>query len=336
MDGMLDRLPRPLVYYAQYLRRTDLRVLAQFARGSAADSSRTAVLRLIAASILYSARDGQYSPLEYFQFGFPSKNEAERREYAGTAFMYEFQRIMNPKGSRRVLEDKTAFFVAFQQIVKRRSLTLAEMSGIETLRRLDTEGSGRVVAKRSTGQAGKYVRILDLAALSDEAIRDIVDRYGFDLFEQYVASLAPKSVNTVRVITQRHEAGVEFVAFRLRFGTGSEIDNISSGGLATALDATGRVTTPAISYNPALQPLTKHPQSGTDLLGFQVPNWEAVRDLAERAALNSPGARSVGWDIAVTPDGAELIEGNHNWGKLLWQMPVRRGLKADLTRYLRS
>ena len=38
-------------------------------------------------------------------------------------------------------------------------------------------------------------------------------------------------------------------------------------------------------------------------------------------------------EVFVTEDGAELIEGNHNWCKLLWQLPVNRGLKAELLRF---
>ena len=63
------------------------------------------------------------------------------------------------------------------------------------------------------------------------------------------------------------------------------------------------------------------------IVGFQIPFWKETLELVREAALLQTGNRSVGWDIAITDIGPELIEGNHNWCKLLWQLPVQRGLK---------
>jgi hypothetical protein len=56
--------------------------------------------------------------------------------------------------------------------------------------------------------------------------------------------------------------------------------------------------------------------------------------MVRKAAVLFPENRSIGWDIAITKDGPELIEGNHNWCKLLWQLPVKQGLKKDLEKNL--
>ena len=67
--------------------------------------------------------------------------------------------------------------------------------------------------------------------------------------------------------------------------------------------------------------------TGKAYSGLIVPYWREVTELANKAAMLSPENRSVGWDIAITANGPELIEGNHNWCKLLWQLPVKQGLK---------
>lgn len=51
-------------------------------------------------------------------------------------------------------------------------------------------------------------------------------------------------------------------------------------------------------------------------------------------ALLHPQRKSSGWDIVVTPIGPGLIEGNHDWCKLVWQLPVKKGLKKELEKYV--
>ena len=42
-------------------------------------------------------------------------------------------------------------------------------------------------------------------------------------------------------------------------------------------------------------------------------HYESIADLVNEAMERMPGIGYVGWDIAVTPDGCELIEGNCHW-----------------------
>ena len=52
---------------------------------------------------------------------------------------------------------------------------------------------------------------------------------------------------------------------------------------------------------------------------FDVPFWSAVVSLAEKAHQSFGDIYSVGWDIAITPDGLRLIEGNLNWAVAVHQ-----------------
>ena len=45
----------------------------------------------------------QISILEYFQFRFYEISSEEKRKWAGTGYMYEYQLLMNPKESRNLL-----------------------------------------------------------------------------------------------------------------------------------------------------------------------------------------------------------------------------------------
>lgn len=49
------------------------------------------------------------------------------------------------------------------------------------------------------------------------------------------------------------------------------------------------------------------------LAGFQLPDWQRVVDVAEQAHQSFTDIYSIGWDLALTPQGVQLIEGNINW-----------------------
>jgi len=108
----------------------------------------------------------------------------------------------------------------------------------------------------------------------------------------------------------------------------------SSGNLAAPVDMeTGKVNGPGINSDITRTDEAIHPITGKAIEGFQIPFWPKALQMAKDAALHAPENRSVGWDIAITPTGPELIEGNHNWCKLLWQLPVKQGLKEMLGKY---
>jgi hypothetical protein len=54
----------------------------------------------------------------------------------------------------------------------------------------------------------------------------------------------------------------------------------------------------------------RHPVTGVAITGRDVPCWDAVAALAERAHRVTRDRVLVGWDIAITPAGPLLLEGN--------------------------
>lgn len=62
--------------------------------------------------------------------------------------------------------------------------------------------------------------------------------------------------------------------------------------------------------------LASRPDLLAPALGTGVPAWPRCRELALAAHQLSPDVPMVGWDLAVTPDGPVLIEGNPGWNVL--------------------
>lgn len=50
------------------------------------------------------------------------------------------------------------------------------------------------------------------------------------------------------------------------------------------------------------------------LANFNLPLWPDVVSIAEQAHCHFTDINSIGWDLAITPLGVKLIEGNINWG----------------------
>lgn len=121
------------------------------------------------------------------------------------------------------------------------------------------------------------------------------------------------SVNTIRIHTILDSKGkAHVVKAILRAGVGnSVVDNYCQGGSIYEVDLnTGLVCTFGQSKNNSKSYV--HPGTDIVMLGYKIPNWDIVIRESERAAEHLPQIRIIGWDVAITNDSIELIEGNHN------------------------
>jgi hypothetical protein len=336
----MPNLLKRTLYLGYYLKETDLGRLRAFASHVVRDRrvSRAALY----GDVLRSVYRHNVAPLDYFYFRFHDKPESERSSWAGTGYMYEYQLAMNPPGSREVLADKVRFLEHFRRFVRRPFASLETLrNNLQAARMLLEEPSGRVVIKDSTGQCGQEVAVLPTAGMTrDGLLRTMIDG-GYDLAEGYVVQhpdlmrLSPSGLNTVRVFTQLAPSGeVQLLGARLRITVNSPVDNLAAGNIAAPIDLeTGVLTGPGVHSDITKADLDVHPVTGVAITGFQIPFWRETLDQVSAAARLTPENRSIGWDVAIGPEGPELIEGNHNWCKLLWQLPVKQGLKHMLEQH---
>lgn len=127
--------------------------------------------------------------------------------------------------------------------------------------------------------------------------------------------LHPDSVNTIRVITFFIDGKVEVFCASLRIGAhGSNVDNWAAGGIVVGIDMeTGKLIGDGL-FKPGYGGRVKeHPNSGILLDGFQIPFFhECVKVVSELHGYLY-GIHSIGWDVAITPNGPIVIEGNDDW-----------------------
>ena len=125
--------------------------------------------------------------------------------------------------------------------------------------------------------------------------------------------LYDKSINTLRMISFLKDDGeVVILNTILRIGNGGSVDNFSSGGMYSFVDDDGTVLIPAIDEEGKIFEI--HPISKTKIVGFQIPNFDKVKDFVKEIAKVVPEVRYVGWDIAVGEEEPILVEGNEYSG----------------------
>lgn len=151
-----------------------------------------------------------------------------------------------------------------------------------------------------------------------------------DYIEQHEAlkALNPSSLNTIRIITTKFNKKPQILCAGLRIGKNSKtiVDNVSKGGCLVGIDEkTGKLQ--KYGFFSDKRAITKHPESKIKFEGYQVPFWKECVQAAKKLQAMSPGYTSVGWDIAITPKGPILIEGNATWGEFIPNLTCRGILK---------
>lgn len=292
--------------------------------------------------VIISSLRYNISILEYYQFRFFELGIEERKNWAGTGYMYEYQLQMNPKSERHILDDKTLFYKNYDEFF------VHQVADLETLRNhkevvqgLLSNQTGKIVLKVSDGKCGKGVLIGQTSDFTTEGLVEFMEKESYELAEEFLIQhpdlqeLSPSAVNTVRIFTQLDEEDeVDILGCRLRISVNSPVDNMAAGNMAAPIDEkTGIVTGPGVYSDITKTDEAIHPVTGVRIESFQVPFWKETLKMVKKAALKHPQNRSIGWDVVITENGPGLIEGNHDWCKLLWQLPVKKGLKPILENY---
>ena len=329
-----------LLYLGYYFKQMKWDLLKKFLAYTSKETKKSK-MSLMLESIIDVFRYN-VSILEYFQFRFYEKNCLEKRTWAGTGFMYEYQLIMNPNNVRDILDDKRKFFKYYEKFVLHIVASLEDlMSNEEIVTKLLNNPSGKVVFKSSDGKCGLGVKIDSTSDFNEKSLINYMIENKYDLVEEFIIqhpllnNLSPSGVNTIRIFTQLDQDNeVVILGCRQRISVNSAIDNMAAGNIAANIDdVTGKITGVGVYSDITKDDQVYHPVTGLSIVDFQVPFWNETITLAIEAAKLHPQNRSIGWDIVMTEKGPGLIEGNHDWCKLLWQLPVKEGLKSEIEKF---
>ncbi len=253
--------------------------------------------------------------LDYMTFGFAFIRREKRLTFMTWDDNIKTARRLNQKEGNPVFEDKLIFNKTFKEFLGREYVDLQE--GFDTFEEF-CKGKSCFFAKQPISFGGLGVKKVKLEGEELKAIYDELMENKMYLCEEVITQhpemnkLCERSVNTIRICTILSDKGKPHLIYALiRIGSGNtDVDNVTSGGMYTLLSSEGEITHPTFCDKTASY-YDVHPNNGFEFKGFKVPFFKEAVDMCFRAALVEKRVRYVGWDIAITPTGPVLVEGNN-------------------------
>lgn len=271
---------------------------------------------------------------DYLNYELYNKTKKEVLEYVSIKDQDKFYEIVSPSKYKTFFTIKTNFLKNFKKYINR---DYYDNTSIKDLKKFLKKHEYFMI-KPKDGLGGSGVK-----KIYSKDINNIEKFYeklkNENLFlEEYViqhpkiSELCSNSVNTIRIMSFSYNDKSEILFAAMRIGNGySDVDNFHQGGMGCLIDLeSGKLVGKAFNKN--LEYFDKHPISNIKFDGFQIPNWDKIKEMVLEAALINKNIHVVGWDVAVTKDGATFIEGNRRPGFDLVQVLSKRGRK-DIMRH---
>lgn len=293
------------------------------------------IISMLWCSLRYGAR-----PVDYVRFEFFKLNGRERNRYLT---LNRYKHMLKAFGTYNpTTKGKIAEYQTFSQWINRPWMIANNENETDSQKIKDfIKAQGIIFAKPNRGHQGKGV--IKIKADDNTAIEELLNDCKKNAYvvegaiEQIpeIAAINPSSINTVRAYTLLKKNGeTEILGIMLRVGRkGSHVDNWGSGGVGYDFDVETGV---CVGYgrDKKNNPYIFHPDSNVQMVGFRLPDFENLKKTIIELTHKVPEARFVGWDIAITPNGYELVEMNCPGGHDFLQAfgkPFGDLLKRELT-----
>lgn len=253
-------------------------------------------------------------PIDYVRFEFHKKSNRERNRYLTIYRYFRMQKFFGAGGQG--LSGKVEEYYTLSRFVKRNWLEINSNTPTCLVERF-VRNHGTTIAKPVHGEQGKGV--LRIEGIGSPEYQELLSQIGETPFvieelivnSPEIASINPSSLNTIRAYTLVKKDGQTMIlAIMLRVGkAGSNVDNWGSGGVGYNFDVETGI---CVDYgrDKKNNPYIHHPGSNVQMVGYKLPRFDELKKIIIEMSQAVPSARFVGWDIAITPDGFDLVEMN--------------------------
>lgn len=253
---------------------------------------------------------------DYVDFEFATLTAAERKTYMTHPLSDQLAHRLNHPDFRHIFHDKWEFDRVFSDYLHREWLMLSD-DNVDELRSF-AQRHPTLITKKQRGRSGAAISRYFADEVDDwhQFHRELQER-GELLVEEMIvqhddlAAVCPGTVNSTRVTAYFDGEKTHILAVAQKFGRGHVADQMDFGGFFTMLDPDSGQALGA-GYDSHGNVHEHHPESGYRIADFRLPMFDEVIAFTDEVARVVPQVQYVGWDIAVTPSGPLVIEGN--WG----------------------
>lgn len=296
----------------------DLFTFASIASKRESISKLYLVLNYFVCLIIFGFTIREYFSLSAYKMSFRNK-----KTYVTYFRAKKLEKWFNKSEETSLLNDKALFNQTFKSYVLRNWIKLDDATDEEIATFLNDNANVLLKPRKMSSGIGICV---------PNSIEYVINNKYDNLLEERIVNhpiikqFSDKSLNTIRVYTLKQSDGeIIFLSASLRVGAiGSLVDNMHGNGHSVAINIeTGKLFGVGKSYDGTTY--KNNPFSGLKYDGIQLPFWQKVLESVRYACNQLKEVRYNAWDIAITPSGVELIEGNVNPDPNLMQMHLKEG-----------
>ncbi len=230
---------------------------------------------------------------------------------------------LNDKKHWHLVHNKNEFNQLFSDYIQRKWLFLDNnfQSFQQFIKNKDT-----IIAKPPSGSQGINIEKIKIKDYQEKELFQYLTQKKLNLIEEEIKQhnllnkLHPYSVNSLRIITILKNKEIHIVTAYLRIGNKNIVDNMTGGGMVAPIDIkNGTIKLPAANKKEEI--FINHPITKQQIPGLAIPYWQEILNLIEELPHKIPSLRLIGWDIAITNKGPELIEANQYPAHQSYQLP---------------
>jgi len=308
---------------------------------------------MLNCAIRYGAGYTDYDLFEMYNL-----NPNERDTYITRGRNNKLVKKYNDQRYIHLFENKNEFNRVFNEEINRDwvDVRVSKDSIIEFIKKHNT-----FFVKPINGSCGKDILKINKYDYSniEELINKLTNTDVHYILEEVIkqneeiSRIHRESINTLRIVTlltydgdsylnhlnekiDNSKLKVNVIASFLRIGNNeSFVDNFNSNGLLVPINSsTGRLTEIAIDKKKNIY--KSHPKTNFIFKGFKIPYYKESIELVKKAALKIKFIGYVGWDIAITPSGPCIVEGNDYPGHDIYQNPIQNKSKVGIMPTIRQ
>lgn len=268
-----------------------------------------------------------FMPAEFFECGLDRREWGACKEFFSDLELCKVCQRMNPEID--LFRNKLKTYERYKKYYKRRLMLVADDDAFKSF----YDSVDKLFLKPLSLSCSRGVRIVKT---NEMRLSDFIAMYKGYLAEElivqseYMSEFNPSSVNTFRIATFKFPNRIEIAFTYLIIGRQGTwcCDCEHEGAIVCLIDSATGIIVKAVDL--MRNQYSVHPDSGRQLIGFQIPNWEEAKKMCiELAGLTNN--RYSSWDLAATPDGWVMVEGNV-YGSFGTQVITYEGVRERVMR----